>query len=173
VLRLVEKGDIMSSFPFPVPEAQEPARKRVDVRWVIIGITAIAVAVAVTLGLVFGFSASRFPVTARSIVSGDGYTVIKTLSPSETQAMLAQDKSESGQTAASMISGDAAAGVKGNQAEAAVRLTASGKAIMPALMAVAAASDPNIKMRISGDYLVVSGSASDLAGNPFGNLGNG
>jgi len=151
----------------------EPTRKRIDVRWVVIGAGALAAALALALGLVFGLSASRFPVNARSIVSGDGYKIIRTLSPAEVHTEMAQDKSQDGQMAASMISGDAAAGIKGDQAEAAVGISDTGKTLLPPLLAIAAASEKDIRIRVDGNYLVISGPASKLAGNPFANLGNG
>jgi len=142
------------------------------VRWIVIGV-GLAVGVGLALGLWLGVFSGSGASGAAGIVSGDGYTITRTLTPDQTRAILAEDKSQDGQMAASMISGDAAAGIKGTQAEAAAHLSPSGKTMISGLLPLLALAEKDMRIRIVGDYLVISGPVSRLATNPFGNLGNG
>lgn len=152
---------------------QDHSRRQIDLRLVLIGAAAIAVAIALGIGLALGLGASRSPVSARSIVSGDGYKVTQTLTPAQVHASMAADTSQDGQTAASMIEGDAAAGVKPDGSkEAAVGLTENGRDLVNAFMPLIKSS--GFQVRVDDGYLVVSGSAKQWAengDNPFANLG--
>lgn len=167
----------MSSFPFPLPESQEPAQEPTRdrsfiIRWAVIGV-ALAVGVGLALGLWLGVFSGSGASSAAGIVSGDGFTVTRTLTPADTQRILAQDKSQDGQMAASMINGDAAAGIKGTQAEAAAHLSPAGKTMISGLLPLLASAEKDLRIRIVGDYLVISGPVTSLSSNPFANLGNG
>jgi hypothetical protein len=148
-------------------------------------LTAAGLGLGLALGLHGGASNIRptgmragLPVSvsgAAGIVQGDGYTITQRLSPADIKAMLAADKDPGDQMFITMVNPnvEAVAGTKGSQEEAAVRLSASGKALITSLMPLIQAGPKGMTVRVVGDYLVVTGSASDFAasGGAFGSLG--
>src|SRR5215469_2424206 len=132
--RLTAGGPVMTEYDTGSTEAGQD--RSFIVRWIVIGV-GLAVGVGLALGLWLGVFSGSGASGAAGIVSGDGYTITRTLTPDQTRAILAEDKSQDGQMAASMISGDAAAGIKGTQAEAAVGISDTGKTLLPPLLAIA------------------------------------
>lgn len=163
------------------PQAAEPRPwRRRPLVWLAAAafLTAIGLGLGLALGLHGGPAGAAGvvqggPAGAAGVVQGDGYRITMTLTADQTRAKLAADHSQDGQVAASMIDGDAAAGIKGSHEEAAVRLSATGKALITALLPQL--QNSGYTTRVVGEYLVVAGPASTFAenGGPFGSLGGG
>jgi len=137
-------------------------------------VLAAAIGALAAAGIATSIAVSSSPSAtgAAGIVQRDGYTVTKTLTPEQVQASAAagNDK-DSGPMAAAMVGGDAAMGVKGSQAEAAVKLTDTGKKMATAFMPMIKAGVPGDTVRIEGDYLVIAGPASTFTGSGGFDLG--